>query len=528
VGCPASSRWVAAALLASVAACRNTVTDEHDVASPGGPPRIAEADRAGPASTTEPVAAASTAAAPDTAQAASGPAVSRSAQVSVRIEAPDGSEGQTSVLLALAGDVRERWTAGAQVSFDAVPRGRGRLIVRRRGFPEAVREVSVEPGEQKRIEVALDAGVVIEGRLVDPQGGPIPRSVVLAAPVGAERNSRGVPLWWSRPAETDDDGRFRIEGLASQAHELFAFGGPEPFVLDSARTSPRPIVEAPRDGVVLVSPAGCEVTLRLSLPAGTVPSGDVVVTQTHGLPSEPSLSTGARTMIAVAQAEWRAGETLRLTIAPSASWLRVSAPGFAPVFVRAPTVELGRTVDLGKVALTAGTIVRGRALDSDGHPIAGAAVSVVGAVAASGTVRTDADGRFALEDLGADPICIRVETEDRYGDALVSVPDSTGVVTICARRTALVSGRLIDEEGDPATTAEVWIWNGDVSRARSMDPSRVTVAKPDDRGWFRVRVAAGSCRAVVLNGRSSTPFFFRAAEGGTHAVLVPVVPCADD
>jgi protocatechuate 3,4-dioxygenase beta subunit len=149
-----------------------------------------------------------------------------------------------------------------------------------------------------------------------------------------------------------------------------------------------------------------------------------------------------------------------------------------------------------------GTIISGRVVsDSTGDPIPNARVALTGAPQAVPVVLTDRDGRFT----------VTVQT-GRYGvsasktgyarrDATPAVPGQA--VEIRLNRGAAISGRVLDELGDPVPGVRVAAQTR--GRAAS-DASDQAIGVTDDRGEYRLAsLTAGSFVVGVTIARAVTP-----------------------
>jgi protocatechuate 3,4-dioxygenase beta subunit len=151
-----------------------------------------------------------------------------------------------------------------------------------------------------------------------------------------------------------------------------------------------------------------------------------------------------------------------------------------------------------------GTIISGRVVsDSTGDPIPNARVTLTGAPQAVPVVLTDRDGRFT--------VTVAAQT-GRYGisasktgyarrDATPAVPGQA--VEIRLNRGAAISGRVLDELGDPVPGVRV---AAQTREKATSDASDQAIGVTDDRGEYRLAgLAAGSFVVAVTIARAVTP-----------------------
>ncbi|HVR96871.1 MAG TPA: carboxypeptidase-like regulatory domain-containing protein, partial [Thermoanaerobaculia bacterium] len=79
-----------------------------------------------------------------------------------------------------------------------------------------------ERGEIGPVEITLGRGAVLEGRVLDPAGNPIPAAFVSA--FSETPSSEDEPFGRSSRTESDADGRYRIAGLEIGPHQINAQG----------------------------------------------------------------------------------------------------------------------------------------------------------------------------------------------------------------------------------------------------------------------------------------------------------------
>jgi len=146
--------------------------------------------------------------------------------------------------------------------------------------------------------------------------------------------------------------------------------------------------------------------------------------------------------------------------------------------------------------------VSGRVIaDSTGDPIPNARVTVTGTQQTAPVVLTDRDGRFSV----AAPAGRFNVTASKTGYARrESTPPTAGeAIEVRLRRSAAISGRVLDEFGEPVSGVRV---AGQTRQGSAPDASAVALGVSDDNGEYRLAgLPAGSFIVVVTTARAVTP-----------------------
>ena len=180
------------------------------------------------------------------------------------------------------------------------------------------------------------------------------------------------------------------------------------------------------------------------------------------------------------------------------------APGLLPVLAPLP----GRAVDVGDLPLSPGTVHRGRAVGSEGEPLAGAAAIVSCRVRYMGgtvneflpefTVPADADGRFTTPPLPTCAADLTITAPGRRPMTVLPTPDGSAAsvtlapITLAAESPATLE--VTDAAGTPIDGASVKSFP--LYRPSTTDAAgRVRLPGLDPRGPLQTLVAAKGFRS---------------------------------
>jgi hypothetical protein len=355
-----------------------------------------------------------------------------------RVVADDGGGPLRNAFVALEGSDRPpAMTDGdGRFTIEVQDRGQAFLSAWKTGYAMAHARVVDD------IEIRLQRGAAITGWVRDDFSQPLPSvRVVAGRRITGNGNSRFEE---QASAWTDDTGAYRLFGLTAGAYVVGVIG------LRSVPGGPPVTIAEPTPQLFYPNTPDVEEALTFDLAVGAEISG--------------------------------ADLTLRLPpVRPSGTPLNPFEP------------------DAG--AQTTGAI-RGRVTDTAGFPVRNAAVrlSLAGRLFTPSTTPTDDDGRYAFEGLA--PGSYRVEATDSHfqrvafgqGSELdrgTAIPLQANAVVdrvdIVMPLTGTITGRIVDENGEPIEFADIRVEElQSVSGRWRLAPTPFPARFTDDHGEFRL------------------------------------------
>ena len=421
-----------------------------------------------------------------------------------------GSRRSSAAVPDMATDVDGSFTLGP---FDA---GAAKLVARCRGGDQGELRVDVAPAMPEAV-IAVTPGASLAGRVVDPEGRPVPGVSVIAnspeALAALDSNPRGVPfrnrggmITAGEQALTDASGAFQVTALPSGSYSFQ--------VLDRGRPlrphRPFPVV-APTAGE-----RRADVELAVELATGVIAG---VVTTPDGTPLVDAWVS--------AYPQASVLDVMNLdTLDASSPAMRLGPDGndLAPPPVL--TDERGHYELTGLFRIRYTVIAEGqrgqlRARQTNVVPDASLDLKTQGLAALSGTVigpsgpnavvalrgPTNADqsvsqGKFSFDHINPGSYTVYAESLAGGGSAQATVePGGPTTISITLAPNGTVTGTLTDPTGKPAGGMEVAVVRDDDHAAEPIRPPTVTGAD----GSFRIDHAPGVCHLTVLR-RPARPF----------------------
>lgn len=334
---------------------------------------------------------------------------------------------------------RTRTGADGGYTFEAVVPGEVSVSVTEDSFvPAEPKTVQAADGASVTLDFALDPGLAIAGRVVDPAGRPVSGADVSIHPVSDDEEGAYAGGWTFHAATSDANGDFRVQGLRPGRYQVAAEHQ------DWAR------------GAAVLADAGAvdvRVALRqafhirgtVAFADGSAVAGALVEATDEETGADYSTETGTE-----GRFELDGLPAGSYTLAVAAGWLE-PAPNVRPFRregVAAGTEGLRLTVERG-------LIVEGSVLHADGTA---AGEGWVWATAVGDgerhAVHCDiSEGRFRLTGLQEGEYELEVTVGHQPGWAVVTAGDRH--VEVRLRPTGVVQGRVLLADGSPAASVRV-------------------------------------------------------------------------
>lgn len=303
------------------------------------------------------------------------------------VRGPDGTPvAGAAVQLAVrvpGARIRQRLTVetgeNGRFVFEGVVPGKLGVEASRPGFaPSAPVLFRIEPGERRTdLELVLQAGLRVAGRVVDAEGTPVPEARVRLSREGSPRAIE--------PVRTDEEGRFAFDDVDAGPFSLTASQGG----IDARRDG----IAAPADDLEIVLAAGA-IRGVVTTPDGA-PIREFTVGFERFVPAGVDVPASPPGSAKFVSAD---GRFERERLEPGRYDLLISAPGASPTRRAGVVVEPGGVAD-GSVVLGAAGTIAGRVVAA-GQPVVGARITLPSGYT-GGPLYTDDDGTFLVTGVAA-------------------------------------------------------------------------------------------------------------------------------
>lgn len=370
------------------------------------------------------------------------------------------------------------------------------------------RRLDVQAGANT-LDLTLEPGAALSGRVVDPLGAPVAGARVFLRP-RSDESPRGLPDDTSGP-----DGSFTLPGLADGTYRLlaeregFARSREGQEVVVAGRSVTGIEIQLTPGGAIVGQLLGLDFT-ELSQVQVRTDAGQTGRILPDGSYRIDDVEPGQQRVVAALSGGSRQAEG-QVALEPGASEARLD-------------------LDFGKGLKLTGRVLR------NGEPLAGEGVLLSGTERAGRWGDTDLEGRFRFEGLDAGRYILQVVSrrgEPRHKEEMEIAADRDVLIELSA---ASISGRVVDAaDRSPIANARVVLAAPEAERAPNGPfPAE---ALTDSRGVFQLRdVAEGSwkVRALVADYAPAEAdvqvagapvdgleLAVRATEGVTLEVLLP-------
>jgi RNA polymerase sigma-70 factor (ECF subfamily) len=345
--------------------------------------------------------------------------------------------------------------------------------------PSRVRPLraGAEAGGTKTIELRVARGFAVQGRVVDPDGAPVPFADVVVSPAGVD------PAFAFPAGRADAQGRFRVEGMGSMrllGAQHPQFGATDFELLKQDSEQHELVLKMPRSGVAAVSgrvvDGNGKPLARAFVHLQQMGTVKIQAGARYSMPPLPIMTT--------TDADGRFAAT---TLRSGKRRLYVYVEGLAPHF---SNFELApgerREVD---VQLLPGATLVCTVRDAQRQPVDGANVSIVGLTFPQQAGKTSYGGkamRFSGMPPGPRKVSVYHEKFTRFEREVVFPETGEVVLDVELGVGHTVKGRVLDHQGKPL--AKWWV---DLGYGRR----RVTT---DDEGRFLLPDAAEAGNKVYV------------------------------
>ncbi len=352
-------------------------------------------------------------------------------------------------------------------------------------------EFTIVPSRPERLEVSLERGGVIVGRVVGPDGSPVAGALLSLWKPGSRPDSpRSLDPAETLKPTTDEAGAFQFSGLLIDA--VYNLRAERDGFLPEVNESIPAEEEASASPIEVRLRRGARVRVRVRDAAAAAISGAQVSVCASALDdSDLNRSPSMSDMIEVTSDT--DGLATFGPLEPGRHWLLVAKEGRAPPGPRTIELEEGALAE-AEVVFPAGHKLEGRVFDDQGQPLEGVNVSLDWADH-SASISSRPDGALAIEGVPEGPCFIRVEKSGWYlRPSRVDVPSKP--LSLRMEPLALLKGVVENAAGELLPDAKVTLAAFRAQRASGESYSTYT----DISGQFELRCAPGASLLEVNFG----------------------------
>ncbi len=403
--------------------------------------------------------------------------------------------------------------ADGRFELKDLPAGTFDLVVRGRGFAPLTVPALAIPAGKGAVDlgtVMLAPGATVRGLVVDAQGNPVEGAEVRAKAAKREL----IQIFASRDSGPADavsaaDGSFALEDRSpGEALDLtVSHPGYGP--------ASTPGVAVPREAPVrVVLQATSRVSGRAVDPDGKPVAGAGIYLselEAQSVEGDSFLSPSGRSHRGVTDDE---GGFVLDDVSPGPISLRGEAPGRQPAKLESLEVKAGQDLAGLEVVLPPAAAVEGKVLSPDGQPVPDATVSVAQPAQndlpsfSSLRAATDGDGWYRLDGISPGKQTLEARAEGyRRAVREIEAPPRTTTLDFELERGLEVSGRVVDDGGNPVPGAQILLSAGrfsvDAPRALSEADGSFRLSGLQD-GTYMLRAAKDGYAPTDLRGQTVT------------------------
>lgn len=384
-------------------------------------------------------------------------------------------------------------SADGRYRLEGLPPGQHVLSYAHEGFRETVRDVEVSEGEVQ-LDVVLEPGLEIAGRVVDAEGAPVAGARVEAATTVRDVMRR-IMGGRQDGEETTADGTFRLRGLAAGSYTVSA--------------NKAGYAAAQSDGPIELATSSVEgIELRMG-------SGGTIVGTVHGVGFDDLASLQ---LFAVRTDGQRARQNLmgrvdhdgkfRIENVAAGPWMVYASLGDQNFRTETATVpegggEVTVEIDFADGHALEGTLRLASAGPATGYQVTAQGLETGGFVQAT----SDAQGRYRFEGLetGRYKIVVRRSAGARRPLAERELDLRADEVFDIEMQETRLSGRVIDSEGLPVAGASLSLASTEDTNASILGSILGSGVRTREDGTFEVtQVSPGTYRLQVTHDDFAT------------------------